>query len=72
MTLGLVGCSDTKEEQQKEVFHTVTYYTQNKQIRDKRIEECNVLTSMTNTIEKDCKNAKKSKYNEKPIGYDGW
>jgi len=58
-SLGLTGCGE-EQKKTKDTFRTVSYFDNNKEIRDLQITECNNLNTMTKTIEKDCSNAKSS------------
>lgn len=60
ISLALTGCTE-ESKKTEDTFRTVSYFDNNKEIRNLRIAECNTLKTMTEIVEKDCSNAKSSK-----------
>lgn len=60
LSLALAGCG-TETKKQEDTFRTVSYFDNNKEVRDHRVDECKKLSTMTKNIEKDCNNAIASK-----------
>ena len=58
-SFALTGCGE-ENKKTEDTFRTVTYFDNNKEVRNLRINECNKLNTMTKIIEKDCSNAKSS------------
>ncbi len=66
LLLALTGCGDDTKQEIKETikettsFKTVQYYLDHKDLRKIRLKECRHLTNITDSIAKDCDNAKRA------------
>ncbi len=64
----LIGCGDNNKQETKvpaketKTFKTVQYYLDHKDLRKIRLEECKNMKEMTETIMRDCNNAKTAEY----------
>ena len=72
--LALSGCSDEqkKEVKQETSIYTVEYYTQHKDLRERRLKECKDLVKATLLQMRDCDNAAKADLRSRRFKYGSW